>query len=72
MKWINIDFKDGEFCYYAPSEYTEYQYDGKYFIVIKDEQWIGFYNLDEVRCIKIVAEKEPKKSANYTFYEEKK
>ena len=52
-KWITIDFKNGEICHYSPSEYTDYQYDGKYFIVINEKQWIGFYNLDEVRYIEI-------------------
>ena len=36
-KWITIDFKNGEMAHYSPSEYTDYQYDGKYFIVIKDK-----------------------------------
>lgn len=52
-KWITIDFKNGEICRYSPVEYTEYQYDGKYFIVIKDKQWIGFFNLDELRFVKV-------------------
>lgn len=52
-KWITIDFKNGETCHYAPSEYTDYQYDGKYFVVIFEKQWIGFYNLDEIRYIEI-------------------
>ena len=52
-KWITIDFKNGETCHYAPDEYTDYWYDGKYFVVIFEKQWIGFYNLDEVRYIEI-------------------
>ena len=28
-------------------------YDGKYFIVIKGEQWVGIYNIDSVRRIVI-------------------
>ena len=50
---IEIVFRSGEVAHYKPSEYTEYRYDGKYFIVIKDCQWIGFYNLDCVECIEI-------------------
>ena len=50
---IEIVFRNGEVAHYKPSEYTEYRYDGKYFIVIKDCQWIGFYNLDCVECIEI-------------------
>ena len=52
-KWIIIDFKNGEMCHYKPQEYTDYRYDGKYFIVINDKQWVGFYNLDEVRYIEV-------------------
>ena len=54
-KWITIDFKNGETCHYAPSEYTDYQYDGKYFIVIYEKQWIGMYNLKEIRYIEIAS-----------------
>ena len=52
-KSITIDFKNGETCHYAPDEYTDYRYDGKYFVVIFEKQWIGFYNLDEIRYIEI-------------------
>lgn len=34
-------------------DYTDYKYDGKFFIIIQDGQWVGFYNLDHV--ISIVA-----------------
>lgn len=61
-KWITIDFKNGEICHYSPSEYTDYQYDGKYFIVIKDKQWIGFYNLDVIRYIEIGTVEDAEKS----------
>lgn len=37
-KEIIIEFKNGEKCYYNSKEYTDYQYDGKYFIVIYDKQ----------------------------------
>ena len=40
-------------CHYSPSEYTDYKYDGKYFIVIYEKQWIGFYNLDCVEYIEV-------------------
>ena len=50
---ISIVFRNGEVCHYYKDEYTDYKYDGKYFIVIKDKQWIGFYNLDCVECIEV-------------------
>ena len=37
--------------HYSPDQYTDYRYDGKYFIVIREKQWIGFYNFDCVEYI---------------------
>ena len=50
---IEIVFRNGDMCHYKPDEYTDYRYDGKYFIVIREKQWIGFYNLDCVEYIKV-------------------
>lgn len=50
---ITIVFKNGDMVHYLPEEYTDYRYDGKYFIVIRDKQWIGFYNLDCVEYIEV-------------------
>lgn len=52
-KYIIILFKNGDVCHYAPNEYDDYRYDGKYFKVIKDKQWIRFYNLDVIQYIEI-------------------
>lgn len=52
-EFITIVFQNGNMCHYAPSEYTDYKYDGKYFIVIYEKQWIGFYNLDCVEYIEV-------------------
>ena len=52
-KFITIVFQNGNMCHYSPSEYTDYKYDGKYFIVIYEKQWIGFYNLDCVEYIEV-------------------
>lgn len=60
-KWITIVFKNGETCHYSPSEYTDYQYDGKYFIVIYEKQWIGMYNLKEIRYIDVSSVKDAEK-----------
>jgi hypothetical protein len=43
---LKIVFKDGETKKYLPTEYTEFQYDGKAFIVIRKSKWIGIYNFD--------------------------
>lgn len=48
---IKIVFKNGSTCKWKKKEYTDYKYDGKCFIVIKDGRWIGFYNMDSVISI---------------------
>ena len=50
---IEIVFKNGDVAHYMPDEYTDYKYDGKYFIVILEKQWIGFYNLDAIEYIEV-------------------
>ncbi len=55
---IEIVFRNGDMCHYKPEEYTDYKYDGKYFIVIRGKQWIGFYNLDCVEYIEVQDESE--------------
>lgn len=50
---IEIVFSNGDFVSYKESEYTEYKYDGNYFIVMYNKQWIGFYNLDYILYIEI-------------------
>ena len=43
--------KNGSVCKWKQGSYTDYKYDGKCFIIIKDEQWIGFYNIDSIISI---------------------
>lgn len=50
---IRIFLIDGETIKYRRDEYTDYIYDGKYFVVINHCQWIGLYNLDLIKYIKI-------------------
>lgn len=50
---IEIVFQNGNFVSYKPSDYTDYKYDRKYFIVIYEKQWIGLYNLDCIEYINI-------------------
>ena len=50
---IQIVFQNQDIVCYKPDEYTEYKYDGKYFIVIKGMQWIGFYNLNCIEYIEV-------------------
>ncbi len=51
---IRIVFKNGEVVKWKKKKkYTDYRYDGRYFIVIRDKQWVGLYNLDCVATIEI-------------------
>ena len=52
-EYITIIFTNGEKCTYKPDEYTEYLYDGRCFIVIRDKQWIGIFNMDCVGFITV-------------------
>ena len=50
---IKITFKNGSVSIWKSDEYTDYKYDEKWFIVIKDEQWVGLYNIDSVVSVAI-------------------
>ena len=52
-RMIEIVFRNGDMTHYKQDQYTDYKYDGKYFIVIYEKQWIGFYNLDCVEYIEV-------------------
>ena len=52
--WLIIKFKDGDLAHYAPNDYTDYYYDKVCFVVIKNKQWIGIYNINEIKWIEIV------------------
>lgn len=43
---MKIYFKNGSVITYDAGDYTDYKYDGKSFIVIYNNQWIGIYNMD--------------------------
>lgn len=47
---LKIVFKNGETIKYDDDKYTDYNYDGKCFIVIRGKQWVGIYNLDMIAC----------------------
>ena len=48
---IRIVMSNGYKCEWGADEYTEYKYDGNFFILIKGEEYIGVYNLDYVISI---------------------
>lgn len=51
--WLVIKFKNGDTAHYEPNEYTDYYYDKKCFIVIKDKRWIGIYNIDDLSYVEV-------------------
>lgn len=54
---IKVVFKNGSVVKWKPREYTDYKYDGKCFIIIRNGQWVGFYNMDSVVSIIIKGKK---------------
>lgn len=50
---IEIVMMDGDRDEWGRDEFTDYRYDGKCFIIIKGEKYIGVYNMDAVRRIAI-------------------
>lgn len=52
---IIITMANSQEIKWQKEEYDNYIYDGKFFIIAKNGEWIGFYNLNTV--ISIVIEK---------------
>lgn len=50
---IRIVFKNGCVVKWKKKDYTGYKDDGRCFIIIKNKQYVGIYNMDCVSCITI-------------------
>lgn len=50
---IIITMANSQKVKWQKEEYDNYIYDGKFFIIVKNGEWIGFYNLDTVISIVI-------------------
>lgn len=48
---INIVMTNGESFEWNKTEFDDYKYDSKFFIIIRNGEWIGFYNLEYVSSI---------------------
>ena len=48
---IKITMTNSKVVKWLKGEFDDYMYDGKFFIVIRDSEWIGFYNLEHVISI---------------------
>lgn len=46
MERIEITFKNGKKCTWDITEFTDYSYDGKCFIIKKYDRWVGVYPVD--------------------------
>lgn len=54
-KMIKIKIRNKDIVFWNKTSYDDYMYDGSYFIIMKNGQWIGFYNLD---CIEYIVVEE--------------
>lgn len=59
---ITITMNNSQEVKWQKEEYDNYRYDGKFFIIMKNGEWIGFYNLDAVKSI--VVQKQEGKQEN--------
>lgn len=48
---LSIYMKGGKTFEFTSKEYTDYEYRGSIFVVYKDEQWVGVFNMSEVACV---------------------
>lgn len=48
---LKIIMNNSQEVKWQKEEYDNYMYDGKFFIIIKNGEWIGFYNLNAVVSI---------------------
>jgi len=51
---IKITMANSDVVTWGEEAYTDYKYDGKFFIIMQDEQWVGFYNLNHVISIVLI------------------
>lgn len=50
---IQITMTGGNRVYWEKEQYTDYMYDGKVFVIIKGGEWVGIYNIDQVKEIRV-------------------
>lgn len=58
---IKIILRNGCIVRWKKKQWTSYKYDGKCFIVIKDNEWAGIYNMDSIISVVVKKEKKAKK-----------
>ena len=50
---IKILLTNGETRKWHAGEYTEYDIKGRFFVVIRCEQWVGMYALDHIVSVEV-------------------
>lgn len=50
---IHITMNNGLYNEWKAEQYTDYVYDGKCFIIMRGEQWVGIYNINSIQSIVI-------------------
>lgn len=50
---ITITFTNGDNVMWQAPDWTDYKYDGKFFIVINEGAWVGLYNLNNIIAVEV-------------------
>lgn len=50
---IRIVLKNGCVVKWKKKQWTDYEYDGKCFVVINKKQWVGIYNMDNIISVTV-------------------
>ena len=50
---IEITLASGDVRQWGKDEYTEYDIKGRFFVIIKDEAWVGMYALDHIVAVEV-------------------
>lgn len=53
--FLEIEFKDGAIERYPQDYYTDYEYRNSVFVIKKNNQWIGIYDMGSIRAIRCYA-----------------
>lgn len=48
---IKIIMTNSQTVIWNENEFDDYMYDDKFFIILKNKKWIGFYNLDHITSV---------------------
>lgn len=50
-KMLRVTLRDGSSRIWLPFEFTEYDIVKNFFVVIKDNQWVAMYALDQIEVV---------------------